>query len=218
MALNSDQAVRNATNKLLDIVAREQQAQSQYIDQLVRERDGALEEARKAKNEADAYKNQVQRYRSEANAAKQQLAKTHARFSLTLVPVHDTGEKRPGSSLHTPPRGGGPMPPGDITPSTGTASLSSNPDDTRSAPVPFYPTAQFLANQPHPRPVAPRQSPNTPKTWCYCKTQEYGTMVMCSNPSCPMQWFHVPCTGLVQVPEGEWTCKICNSSQTRPSK
>jgi hypothetical protein len=91
MALNSEQAIQRATNKLLDIVAREQESQSLYIGKLIQERDAALLEAQKAKKEADIYRDQVQRYRAEADTVKQQLAQTYARYPLTLVPVHDAG-------------------------------------------------------------------------------------------------------------------------------
>ncbi|KIJ53554.1 hypothetical protein M422DRAFT_25408 [Sphaerobolus stellatus SS14] len=47
------------------------------------------------------------------------------------------------------------------------------------------------------------------KTWCYCDGGGYGEMVERSNPQCSRGWFHVPCTGLSVIPEGDWYCQYC---------
>ncbi|KAF8507558.1 hypothetical protein JB92DRAFT_2959841 [Gautieria morchelliformis] len=55
----------------------------------------------------------------------------------------------------------------------------------------------------------PPRTLDNKKQWCYCDCPEYGAMIMCGNPACTKQWFHVPCTGLEEVPEGDWSCNRC---------
>ncbi|KAK3812576.1 MAG: Phd domain in Ing1-like protein, partial [Linnemannia elongata] len=50
--------------------------------------------------------------------------------------------------------------------------------------------------------------PNQP-VYCYCQQVSYGEMVACDNKDCKIEWFHVSCTGLNALPEGEWYCKDC---------
>lgn len=46
------------------------------------------------------------------------------------------------------------------------------------------------------------------KIWCTCKRQLGEEMVGCDNENCPIDWFHLSCVGLKQLPdEGvEWFC------------
>jgi len=36
-------------------------------------------------------------------------------------------------------------------------------------------------------------------------------MIACENESCPIEWFHYECVGLLpgQGPKGKWYCSIC---------
>lgn len=48
-------------------------------------------------------------------------------------------------------------------------------------------------------------------TWCICGGVSYGTMVACENTKCPMEWFHLECVGLTEIPKRtqRWWCPIC---------
>ncbi|KAG7797516.1 hypothetical protein KL929_002359 [Ogataea haglerorum] len=45
--------------------------------------------------------------------------------------------------------------------------------------------------------------------YCYCQQVSYGEMVGCDGESCEREWFHLPCTGLKELPRGEWYCDDC---------
>ncbi|KAI9103241.1 hypothetical protein DFS34DRAFT_646629 [Phlyctochytrium arcticum] len=45
--------------------------------------------------------------------------------------------------------------------------------------------------------------------YCICHQVSYGDMVGCDNPSCPIEWFHYSCVGLVHPPKGKWYCSTC---------
>lgn len=34
-------------------------------------------------------------------------------------------------------------------------------------------------------------------------------MVACDNKECPVEWFHIACIGLSQIPKGKWFCSQC---------
>lgn len=50
--------------------------------------------------------------------------------------------------------------------------------------------------------------PNEP-TYCICHQVSYGQMIACDNPECPIEWFHIGCMGLNQIPKGKWYCPKC---------
>ncbi|KTW25577.1 hypothetical protein T552_03438 [Pneumocystis carinii B80] len=50
--------------------------------------------------------------------------------------------------------------------------------------------------------------PNEP-TYCYCDQISYGEMVACDGKKCQREWFHLPCIGLPEPPQGEWYCDEC---------
>ncbi|KTW28341.1 uncharacterized protein T551_02760 [Pneumocystis jirovecii RU7] len=50
--------------------------------------------------------------------------------------------------------------------------------------------------------------PNEP-TYCYCDQVSYGEMVACDGKKCHREWFHLPCIGLPEPPQGEWYCDEC---------
>jgi inhibitor of growth protein 3 len=45
--------------------------------------------------------------------------------------------------------------------------------------------------------------------YCYCHDVSHGDMIACDNINCGIQWFHLACAGITQVPQGEWLCKEC---------
>jgi inhibitor of growth protein 3 len=47
--------------------------------------------------------------------------------------------------------------------------------------------------------------------YCYCQQVSYGEMVGCDGDHCEKEWFHLPCTGLKELPKGEWYCDDCKS-------
>lgn len=51
-------------------------------------------------------------------------------------------------------------------------------------------------------------APENP-VWCICRNEEYGEMILCENPICVIQWFHLDCMGLRTVPDGDWYCMNC---------
>ncbi|OJA11611.1 hypothetical protein AZE42_01946 [Rhizopogon vesiculosus] len=52
--------------------------------------------------------------------------------------------------------------------------------------------------------------PNEPR-YCYCNQVSYGTMIACDSDNCKLEWFHLPCTGLSEVPSKrqKWYCQNC---------
>ena len=40
--------------------------------------------------------------------------------------------------------------------------------------------------------------------YCFCRKGEYGLMIACDSPNCPIEWFHMLCVGLTEEPDGEW--------------
>lgn len=47
--------------------------------------------------------------------------------------------------------------------------------------------------------------------YCYCQQVSYGEMVGCDGAHCEKEWFHLPCTGLKELPKGEWYCDECKA-------
>ena len=45
--------------------------------------------------------------------------------------------------------------------------------------------------------------------FCFCGQGEYGEMIACDSPTCPVEWFQLDCLGLSCAPEGEWICPLC---------
>ncbi|RPA88196.1 hypothetical protein BJ508DRAFT_202320, partial [Ascobolus immersus RN42] len=47
--------------------------------------------------------------------------------------------------------------------------------------------------------------------YCVCRRVSDGTMVMCDNPNCEKEWFHLGCVGLKQAPSSKrkWYCPEC---------
>ncbi|KAH7889873.1 hypothetical protein F5I97DRAFT_604980 [Phlebopus sp. FC_14] len=57
------------------------------------------------------------------------------------------------------------------------------------------------------------QVPADPKEarYCYCNQVSFGTMIACDNENCKLEWFHLGCTGLPDVPnkKAKWYCRDC---------
>ncbi|CAG9825790.1 unnamed protein product [Phaedon cochleariae] len=50
------------------------------------------------------------------------------------------------------------------------------------------------------------------QNWCLCNSVDDGRpMIKCLNDDCEIQWFHLNCIGLSDVPEAKWTCQYCPS-------
>ena len=63
------------------------------------------------------------------------------------------------------------------------------------------------------------QGDNNQEMWCYCKTEESGTMIFCENEQCPIKWFHVKCLRITNIPKTKWFCPECRrDKKTRTSK
>ncbi|KAK0228250.1 hypothetical protein IW262DRAFT_1455434 [Armillaria fumosa] len=56
--------------------------------------------------------------------------------------------------------------------------------------------------------------PDEPK-YCYCERISFGEMIACDNPPCKIEWFHLSCTGLTEVPSQskKWYCNNCKASR-----
>jgi hypothetical protein len=55
-------------------------------------------------------------------------------------------------------------------------------------------------------------SKKTKTVWCHCRREEdFDDMVACDEPTCPVQWYHVSCVGLEQLPQADetWFCEKC---------
>ena len=53
------------------------------------------------------------------------------------------------------------------------------------------------------------QSEDYSKVWCYCSQPSFGTMIMCDNSECSIQWFHCDCLRIRSPPKGKWYCPAC---------
>lgn len=47
--------------------------------------------------------------------------------------------------------------------------------------------------------------------YCHCNQPSYGAMVACDAPNCPIEWFHLGCVGLAELPPqgAKWYCQDC---------
>lgn len=50
-------------------------------------------------------------------------------------------------------------------------------------------------------------------SWCWCKTSDDDRpMIKCENDACEIQWFHLDCLGLSDVPDTLWICNFCKNN------
>ncbi|KAJ4422422.1 hypothetical protein N0V82_002870 [Gnomoniopsis sp. IMI 355080] len=54
----------------------------------------------------------------------------------------------------------------------------------------------------------------TEQRYCYCGGVSFGQMIGCDGSDCQMEWFHIGCTGLEDLPgeDEAWFCRNCESS------
>ena len=47
--------------------------------------------------------------------------------------------------------------------------------------------------------------------WCYCRgsADHSGEMIGCDSESCQIQWFHMSCLNMDEIPDGDWFCPEC---------
>lgn len=68
-----------------------------------------------------------------------------------------------------------------------------------------------------PTEVCPAESDDE-KPYCYCQTPSSGRMVLCDNPDCSIEWFHLTCLKRKTVPRGMWFCKNCKKANKKTKK
>lgn len=51
-------------------------------------------------------------------------------------------------------------------------------------------------------------------TWCYCKREEFGKMIMCESDHCKILWFHFECLKITRTPKKKWFCPDCRKEKT----
>ena len=51
--------------------------------------------------------------------------------------------------------------------------------------------------------------------WCYCQSEEHGTMIGCDNDSCSIGWYHIDCLNIDSIPSGSWYCPECSGNMTK---
>ena len=45
--------------------------------------------------------------------------------------------------------------------------------------------------------------------YCTCKKPNGGELIGCDSSKCKVEWFHIECVGLKEVPKGQWFCGDC---------
>ena len=51
--------------------------------------------------------------------------------------------------------------------------------------------------------------------WCYCQSDEHGTMIGCDNDNCSIGWYHIDCLNIDSIPSGSWYCPECIGSMPK---
>ena len=55
--------------------------------------------------------------------------------------------------------------------------------------------------------------------YCTCKGPDDGRkMICCDNSLCTVQWYHVRCLKLKNVPKGKWYCPLCRGKTAKVCK
>ncbi|KAG2554853.1 PHD finger protein ING1-like [Panicum virgatum] len=93
----------------------------------------------------------------------------------------------------------------DATPKTGRSGRGRG--GRKKAKVPTEPPAPAIDLE---LPV----DPNEP-TYCFCNQVSYGEMVACDNPNCKIEWYHIGCVGVKELPKGKWYCPSCVGFQKK---
>uniref|UniRef100_A0A1X7SP42 PHD-type domain-containing protein n=1 Tax=Amphimedon queenslandica TaxID=400682 RepID=A0A1X7SP42_AMPQE len=65
-------------------------------------------------------------------------------------------------------------------------------------------------------PVQDNEMSDQDRLWCYCQEPEdEREMICCDEHTCRIQWFHVSCLHIRQIPKGKWYCPDCRRLKTR---
>uniref|UniRef100_A0A0K0E8K0 Inhibitor of growth protein n=1 Tax=Strongyloides stercoralis TaxID=6248 RepID=A0A0K0E8K0_STRER len=51
--------------------------------------------------------------------------------------------------------------------------------------------------------------------YCICREVAYGSMIQCDNDKCPIQWFHLECVKVTEIPKDDelWFCDKCSTKK-----
>lgn len=98
--------------------------------------------------------------------------------------------------------------------SPGNGSGATSLDDPTSYPRPIA----RLPTQTREAGVPTASNEQERAVYCLCGGHEYGIMIRCDSPKCELEWFHVGCVDLEEVPgqDEEWFCPACVRSREVP--
>ena len=73
---------------------------------------------------------------------------------------------------------------------------------TRSPPIPVCPMISSSQDSEETK----EADTASEETWCYCKKEESGKMIMCENDNCKIVWFHFECLKITTATKKKWFC------------
>uniref|UniRef100_A0A146KKG1 Gastrula zinc finger protein XlCGF58.1 n=1 Tax=Lygus hesperus TaxID=30085 RepID=A0A146KKG1_LYGHE len=89
------------------------------------------------------------------------------------------------------------------------------------------PQSSFIPPPMPPPPPPPPPPPSEPSSsgkpekdvYCYCRCpyDEVSEMIACDDESCPIEWFHFECVGILVPPRGQWYCPGCRKARGLPT-
>lgn len=167
--------------------------------------------------------------RREAIAAKKGRGANNAATANTNQFVYDDYDSNVDDSATPAPQ---PRKPRQKGPKRRRNQQTGEDDDEATVPPPAAPIAtsdeeqgkRKRSRKPKREPTTSTHAPAAPSTkpkrqtedhaddeplYCYCQQVSYGEMVGCDGENCEREWFHLPCTGLKELPRGEWYCDDC---------
>ncbi|KAI5983849.1 hypothetical protein EDD15DRAFT_2178246 [Pisolithus albus] len=76
-----------------------------------------------------------------------------------------------------------------------------------------------MPSQPTPEGPPISVDPNE-RRYCYCHQVSFGTMIACDNEGCKLEWFHLGCTGLSELPgkKSKWYCRECKPKMAQRAR
>ncbi|KAF6203967.1 hypothetical protein GE061_002305 [Apolygus lucorum] len=87
--------------------------------------------------------------------------------------------------------------------------------------MPTQPQSSYIPPPlPPPPPSEPSSSGKPEKdVYCYCRCpyDEVSEMIACDDESCPIEWFHFECVGILVPPRGQWYCPGCRKARGLPT-
>ncbi|KIL71396.1 hypothetical protein M378DRAFT_154946 [Amanita muscaria Koide BX008] len=63
------------------------------------------------------------------------------------------------------------------------------------------------------RPNDKKEDQGENELYCYCRNVSFGEMIACDGDTCELEWFHLLCTGLKDIPRGQWFCDECKQKK-----